>query len=44
MAESIEIQRATGTGPKTTILRLKGPLTLATLFRLPDRRSAEWHH
>jgi anti-sigma B factor antagonist len=32
MAESIEIQRATGTGPKTTILRLKGPLTLATLF------------
>jgi anti-sigma B factor antagonist len=32
MTENIEIQRATGTGLKTTILRLRGPLTLATLF------------
>jgi anti-sigma B factor antagonist len=30
--ENIEIQRARGVGAKTTILRLKGPLTLATLF------------
>jgi anti-sigma B factor antagonist len=30
--ESLEIQRAMGAGPKTTVLRLNGPLTLATLF------------
>lgn len=32
MTENIEIQRAAGAGPKTTILHLNGPLTLATLF------------
>ncbi len=30
--ENIEIERTAGAGPKTTVLHLKGPLTLATLF------------
>jgi anti-sigma B factor antagonist len=34
--EQLEIERATGAVPNTVILRLKGPLTLATLFPLQD--------
>jgi anti-sigma B factor antagonist len=30
--ENLEIQRDKGAGPKSTIFRLKGPLTLSTLF------------
>ena len=30
--ENLEIRRSTGAGSNTTILRLAGPLTLATLF------------
>jgi len=34
--DTLEIQHATGFRPKTTILRLNGALTLATLFDFQD--------
>jgi anti-sigma B factor antagonist len=34
--EQLEIDRSAGTAASTVILRLKGPLTLATLFPLQD--------
>jgi anti-anti-sigma factor len=43
--DQIQIERTTGSAPDTTILKLKGPLTLATLFdfqnvlREPDLKS-----
>lgn len=35
--EQLEIQSAAGTASKATILHLKGPLTLATLFEFQSR-------
>lgn len=35
--EQLEIQSSNGTSSKTTILRLKGPLTLSTLFEFQTK-------